>query len=139
MLTFDDAETIKNAIMKRLHEPGKTEIADIEVKNVVGTAEKPLAAGEVPHIQAGIWFIFKDRINKEGLVDCRSFFDLPQEFERVHVLNEIDQIDQQLKIVRRETLNDALVYRPGAEHQRKAVIGTGLRGLWPDKAPERQN
>lgn len=123
MLTIDDSATIENTIWKRLHEPGKTEIADIKIVNQPDA--KP------PHIQVGIWFILKDRIGHEGLVDPRSHFDLPAEFNRGHLLNEIDQISEQLKEVRRKTSIGALVFKPGASQPRETVKGTGLRGLWP--------
>lgn len=122
MLTYQDEATIRNAITKRLHEDGKTEIADIQIIN------KPDA--DPPHIQVGIWFVLKDRIQVEGLIDPRSFFDLPAEFERRHLLNEIDEIAEQLKVVRKETAIASLVMR--GPQPRQVVVGTGLRGRWGD-------
>lgn len=124
MMTYADEATIRNAILKRLHEPGKTEIADIQVIN------QPEAIP--PHIQVGIWFVLKDRIQVEGLIDPRSFFDLPAEFERRHLLNEIDEIAEQLKVVRQETQLIGLVFDPSKAQPRKVVVGTGLRGRWGD-------
>lgn len=123
MLTYEDEPTIRNIIWKRLHVPGVTEIADIKVINRTDAVPS--------HIQVGVWFILMDRLNHEGLVDPRSFFDLPAEFSRSHILNEVDQIAEQLKEVRRKTSIGALIYRPGMEQPREMTKGTGLRGLWP--------
>lgn len=122
MMTFEDEATIRNAIFKRLHEPGKTEIADIKILNKPD--ETP------PHIQVGIWFILKDRIQIEGLIDPRSYFDLPAEFEHSHLLNEIDEIAEHLKVVRRETMRIGLVFDASKPQPRIGVGGTGLRGRW---------
>lgn len=122
MLTYQDEATIRNTLWNKLHEPGKTEIADIQVIN------HPDAVP--PHIQVGIWFVLKDRIQVEGLIDPRSFFDLPAEFDRKHLLNEIDEISEQLKVVRQETAMASLVMR--GPQPRKVVVGTGLRGRWGD-------
>lgn len=124
MLTYLDEATIRSAITKRLHEDGKTEIADIQIIN------QPDAVP--PHMQVGIWFVLKDRIQVEGLIDPRSFFDLPAEFDRSHLLNEIDEIAEQLKVVRQETQRVGLVFDPGKTQARKVVVGTGLRGRWGD-------
>lgn len=129
MLTYEDSPTIRNAIQKRLHEAGKTEIADIKIINMPDA--KP------PHIQVGVWFILKDRLNTDGVIDPRSFFDLPAEFEHSHLLNEIDEIAEQLKVVRIETRIGAIIHKPDAVQPRKIVVGTGLRGNWPEKVPDR--
>ena len=126
MLTFDDKATIENAIFKRLHEPGKTEIADLKVEN------HPNATP--PYIAVGVWLILEDRIGREGLIDPRSFFDLPAEFEHSHLLNEIDEIAEQLKVVRRETVFSNLLAVPKKEGPRQFVTGTGLRGRWGSSA-----
>jgi len=124
MLTYEDEATIRNAIWKRLHEPGKTEIADIQVVN------NPDATP--PFIRVDIWFILKDRIQNEGLIDPRSHFDLPAEFERSHLLNEIDEIAEQLKFIRKDTKLTMLKFMGAIfGSRRKAVSGTGLRGRWP--------
>lgn len=134
MMTFADEATIRNAIWKRLHEPGKTEMADIQVENHRDASPA--------HIRVGIWFILKDRIQHEGLIDPRSFFDLPAEFTHGHLLNEIDEIAEQLKVIRKETGRVGLVFKALTVFQRRtAVIGTGLRGRWGQdngKTSERQ-
>ncbi len=118
----DDEASIKNAIWKRLFERGKTEIAAIEVEE-----EKDAVP---PYIRVSIWFVLKDRVQMEGIIDPRSFFDLPAEFTHAHLLNEIDEIAEQLKEVRRKTAIDGLLWRPGATQPRQEVNGTGLRGRW---------
>lgn len=123
-MTYDDEPTIKNAIWKRLHQPGTTEIADIRVINHPDA--KPA------YIEVGIWFVLKDRIQIDGLVDPRSFFDLPVEFTHSHLLNEIDEIAEQLKAVRKETAIARIMFNPEARQGRSAVLGTGLRGRWLD-------
>jgi hypothetical protein len=125
MLTFQDEATIRNAIWKRLHEPGKTEIADIQVVNYPD--DNP------PFIRVDVWFILKDRIQQDGLIDPRSHFDLPHEFEHSHLLNEIDEIAEQLKFIRKDTKLSALSFVRNlfGANQRKVVSGTGLRGRWP--------
>lgn len=124
MLTYQDEATIRHIIMRHLHDVGKTEIADLQIIN------HPEASP--PHIQVGIWFILKDRIQVEGLIDPRSFFDLPAEFSKSHLLNEIDEIAEHLKVVRADTVRIGLVFSPGAKEPRKAIAGTGLRGRWGD-------
>lgn len=123
-MTYEDEPTIRNILMTRLHVAGKTEIADIKILN------QPDAGP--PYIQVGIWFVLKDRIQREGLIDPRSFFDLPAEFTKAHLLNEVDEISEQLKIVRQETGIVGLVFDPSKPQPRKAVLGTGLRGRWGD-------
>lgn len=144
MMTFDDEPTIRNAIMKRLGaEPG-VRIADIltlDMTKEKSSLELPagwegLKPSADPHIQVGIWWIILDRVNMEGLIDGRSFFDLPPIFEHSHLVNEIDEICEQVKIVRKETGGGAILYRPGAQRDRKAVLGTGFRGRWPEKTKE---
>lgn len=127
MLTYEDEALIKNAIWKRIHEKGKTEIADIQVIN------KP--DDSPPHIQVGIWCILKDRIQHEGLIDTRSFFDLPSEFDHKHLLNEIDEISEQIKDARRQTASSRLL-QAGIDLFRKAATGTGLRGRWGSNASQ---
>lgn len=128
MLTYEDEATIRNAIWKRLHEPGKTEITEIEVINFPNATP--------PHLQVSVWFVLKDRIQMEGLVDPLSMFDLPAEFTHRHLLNEIDEISEQLKTVRQNTRVTRLLFTPGARRGRLTVTGTGLRGRWGADAPK---
>lgn len=127
MLTYEDEALIRNAIWKRIHDKGKTEIADIQVIN------KP--DDSPPHIQVGVWCILKDRIQHEGLVDTRSFFDLPAEFDHKHLLNEIDEVSEQIKEARRQTAASRLL-QAGIDLFRKATKGTGLRGRWGSNASQ---
>jgi hypothetical protein len=124
MLTIEDRGTIDNAIWKRLNEPGKTEIADVKIEHVIATTKEP------EHIRVGIWCVLKDRIGFEGLIDTRSFFDLPAEFTHRHLLNEIDEVSEQIKEARRNTQASRLVMTAGAVQNRHQTKGTGLRGRW---------
>lgn len=123
MLTYDDNATIRHAIIKRIDKEPNVAIADINMLNQPDA--KP------PHIQVGVWWFLKDSIQDAGLIDGRSFFDLPAEFEHRQLLNEIDEIAEQIKAVRRETTVGRLLWAPGKQQPRKAVAGRGLRGTWP--------
>lgn len=122
MLSIADRPLIENSIWKRLHQPGKTEIADIEIRDA--SKESP------PHIKVGVWIILRDRVQEAGLIDVRSFFDLPAEFERRALLNEIDEIDQKVKEARQKTAVGRLLWNPGRSQPRERMTGTGLRGRW---------
>jgi len=123
MLTYDDNPTIRNAIMRRLSQEPGVDIVDIQITN------KPDASP--PHIQVGVWTLLRDRVDAEGLIDPRSFFDLPAEFSHSHLLNEIDEIAEQIKEIRRKTKMGRLIWNPLAILKRETVKGTGLRGRWP--------
>lgn len=123
MLTYLDEATIRNAIDKRLSDPGKTDVVDVDVENFPDA--KP------PYMKVSVWCLFKDRINHDGLVDARSYFELPESFHHSHLLNEIDQIAEQHKDVRRKTRISSIFFRLGMPQKREIVVGTGLRGMWP--------
>lgn len=128
MLTYDDEPTIRNAIMKRLGNERGVKIADIEVKDFPDA--KP------PHMQVGIWLVLLDRIDTAGLIDVRSFFDLPEGCEHSHLVNEIDEVAEQLKVVRRQTIVGKSIFNPFRRLIRHAVSGTGFRGRWPEATRE---
>lgn len=128
MLTYADDATIRNAIFKRLGREKGFEIADIKIINKPD--EKP------PHIQVGIWGIIRDRVQDTGLIDTRSFFDLPAEFTHRHLLNEIDECCEQVKEARKKTSVGRILWMPGKTQPREALKGTGLRGHWGDDAPK---
>jgi hypothetical protein len=122
VLSYEDEPTIKNAIMRRLHEVGKTEIVDIEVVN------HPLA---IPaHMTVDLWWILRDMVQDTGLIDGRSGFDLPSKFDHKHLVNEIDEVSEQMKEVRRRSTLGRILWEPGKSHVRQPVKGTGLRGRW---------
>ena len=107
MLTGNDVPTIRHAIIKRLStEPGVA-IADIPV--------------DVAHdcIRVGVIVTLGESL----LV--RSRFDLPSEFELVHLHNEIDEIAEQYKAARKDFWSNGRMMVG-----EKAVPGTGLRGRW---------
>ena len=108
MLTIEDKSTITNAILKRLDKEPGIKIAEVKVK--------PLA----DCIAVGIWMLVDDRL------DVQSVFELPNEFEHVHLLNEIDEIAEQVK-ASRIGAGPFLLHR---RSHREYVKGTGLRGHW---------
>jgi hypothetical protein len=142
MLTFDDNPTIRHAILKRLDKEPNVKVVDIVIRDC--TEPPPtgmlsslvellaLRKAHVPHIEVGVWLFLTDTIRKdgEGMVDLRSFFDLPAQFELRHVHNEIDEIAEAAKKAREKTAVTRLVHVPGLQHKREQLEGTGLRGRW---------
>ncbi len=110
MLTYENAPTIRHAIMKRLDvEPG-VEICDLQIHK------------HDDHIHVGILALLSQAII------TRSHFHLPLSFELRHVHNEIDEIAEQYRSARKDffqTSNAGLIHI--AE---KTALGTGLRGRW---------
>lgn len=118
MLTYEDEPTIRNAMMKRLDDKTKgMGVADIIIVHQDNC------------IKVAVWVIIIDRIQNEGLIDVRSHFDLPESFDIKHLHNEIDEIYDGCQKAR-EAAKTRLLWNPGAD-QRKPVLGTGLRGRWP--------
>ena len=113
MLTGEDDATIRNAILKRLDAETGVAIADIKIENTTEC------------VKVGVWAILTD-IGEVG--DVKSFFDLPPEFEHKHLINEIDQVAEHIKVARKQ-LGPFALFNPGNQH-REMVLGTGLRGLW---------
>jgi len=125
MLTSDDLPTIRFAIRWRLDsEPGAT---------VLDTLVQPIKKGE--------WYTdFKTRMDVLAREDfirvvvltglgvtvpgINSEFHLPDPFEHGHLVNEIDEIAESLKEVRRGAFTSPLM--AGV----RRVKGTGVRGGW---------
>lgn len=125
MLTSDDQPTIRFAIRWRLDgEPGAYVVEP--------TLVQPIKRGE--------WYTdVKTRLDVQAREDfirvvvliglgmtihVRSEFHLPDPFEHGHLLNEIDEIAESLKRVRKEAFSSPL-----AAPSRK-VGGSGTRGGW---------
>lgn len=84
MLTWEDAPTIRWAILKRLEkEPGV---------RFVRVFAKPFPG----HIGVGVEATVHDTLQ------TRSHFRLPVEFEHAHLIREIDEIAEQIKAAWRE-------------------------------------
>lgn len=126
--TYDDEAAIRNSLMTRLHEPGKLEIIDVVIDNMPD--EDP------PHIRVGVWWILRDRVQEDGLIDGKSYFDLPAHWELIQLHNEVDEIAEAAKKARAEAGIGRLVFNPGVPRERKTIMGNGLRGQWPDREKE---
>lgn len=112
MLTYADSPTIKNAITKRLAKER-------------GVAVHEVYVGEgASCIRVAVLLV----VNGHLLV--RAVFELPQEFDYVHMHNEIDQIAEQCKEARQEYWSRG---RPEVV-ENVLLRGTGLRGLWEKHA-----
>ena len=119
MLTIEDTPTIRNAIIKRLDKEPGVAVADIKIE------------GAKDHIKVGVWLMLTDTQQAGGIVDIRSFFDLPDEFEIGHLHNEIDEIAEHCKKARLKTGVGRILFMPGVDRKREFLTGTGLRGWWP--------
>jgi hypothetical protein len=89
MLSFDDAPTIRHAIIKRLDkEPGVrfTTVYAKRFADGIGVGIEATIADVTPMLQT------------------RSAFRLPPEFELRALHNEIDQVAEQIKAIRRAHL-----------------------------------
>ena len=112
MLTFADRPTIRHAITKKLDLEREVFVVKIPIK--LGT----------DCIRVGVLIRLGDHL----LV--RSVFELPTEFEHVHLLNKIDEIAENCKSARVDYLrNGAAIDGP-----EKELAGTGLRGRWAQHA-----
>lgn len=120
MLTINDKPTIKHAIRRRLDEEGKRQVVDVGIED-----------GK-DHIRVGVWIILLDTIGDEGLVDVQSTFELPPSFDIKHLHNEIDEIAEACKKAKTEIGIAKLLWKPEQTEPRKQLIGTGLRGQWPN-------
>ena len=119
MLTYEDAPTIRNAILKRLGKEPGVAIADIYIAEAGDKA-----------IQVGIWLIRTDVPTEDGLLDTKSTFELPPTFEHKALLNQIDEVAEQSKIAKKQYGVGKILWTPEAERNRHSVLGTGLRGAW---------
>lgn len=123
MLTYADAPTIRHAIIRRLSKEVGVAIADIKIE------DRPDC------IRVGVWLLRVDLPTEDGIVDTRSWFELPKQFYLRDLHNQIDEVAEQSKIAKREA-GLKIIHRPGLEAMRKDIIGTGLRGSW--KASEHE-
>src|SRR6266849_1755735 len=106
MLTANDLPTIRFAIVRRLDaEPGVI-IYDLKMLPRPGRIEVGVEA-EI-----------------DGHLRTRSRFDLPDPFELSHLHDEIDEIAEQFKVVRKNG-GGGLLTLP-----ERMIEGTGLRGRW---------
>ena len=110
-----DKPTIRNAIFKRFTDDLGIIIADI--------AFKDLPDG----VRVNVWLLDSRHIQTAGLLDIQGQFDLPEQFQHSHLLNELDEIAEGVKEARRKTGIAILVAAPT---YRQPVKGTGLRGRW---------
>jgi hypothetical protein len=125
MLTSEDDSTIRFALRWRLDgEPGANVLEP--------TLVQPIKRGEwytdvksQMDVQAREGFIRVVVEVKLGeTIGVLSEFHLPDPFEHGHLVDEIDEIAESLKKVRKETFLSSL---PG---KRGGVVGTGARGNW---------
>lgn len=114
-MNFEDNATVRNAILKRLDLEKGVMVFDIKIEQ------------KADCIAVGVWAGILDA--GKDIIDTRSFFDLPPEFEHKHLLNEIDEICEQIKESRKHAGLFA-VFDASKSHIREPVKGTGLRGRW---------
>ena len=130
MLGIDDQPTIKHAILKRLDkEPG---IAVCEVAMHAHEKATP------PYIAVGVLYTV-DGLYVEKATIAQALFDLPIPFEHSHLLNEIDEVCEQAKAVRKSIVGRGrgLILMP-----EKQLRGNGRRGNWAkygDRRPANDN
>lgn len=113
-MNYEDNATIRNAILKRL-DTESCVIFDLQIKK------------EKDCIAVGVWAAILNA--GPDIIDTRSFFDLKPEFTHKDLLNEIDEIAEQIKAVRKSA-GPFAIFNPSQDPRREAVKGTGLRGRW---------
>jgi hypothetical protein len=123
MLTYDDAPTIRNAILKRLDKERGVKVCEIAIEPHLG----PLA-GDDQHIAVGVLYVLDSE--HDGPI-LRSIFHLPAEFEHRHLLNEIDEVCEHAKMARVDVAIRGKIMRFG---EQRTLLGTGLRGRWAQYA-----
>lgn len=113
MLTFEDENIVRRALMRRLStEPG-VKILDVLIKD------------KKTHIAVGVQWEVNDKI--VGI----SIFDLPPIFELSHVHNEADEIAESFKEARRKLLYTGTgLPDTGDQSEVFTASGTGRRGNW---------
>lgn len=117
MMTHEDMNTVQYALSKRLGEiPG---VEALEVKTKYHAHDQP------PFIAVGVEFLV------DKMLVGISVFDLPVPFEHGHMMNELDQIAEQIKAIRRDAGHLAPQTREVANIGSRPIVGTGRRGLWP--------
>ncbi len=139
MLTYTDAPTIRNAIIKRLDKEPGVEICEIIVMPHIGgvNREDPercletikflVAHVPIEQLQPRIECISVGVLARLGhSLVTRSRFELPPEFTHQHLINEVDEIAEQYKAARLDFWGRGAVMR----EPEKQLAGTGLRGRW---------
>lgn len=123
MLTDADTPLIRYAIIRRLdQEPGVRVVELLFERYEIGDrylADDGVRVAREPFIRVGVL------ATVGALLQARSKFDLPVPFEHSHLVNEIDEIAEQHKAMRREFFLSPMA--AGAERQAK---GSGMRGRW---------
>ncbi len=108
MLTIEDEPTIKHAIIRRLDKERGVKIYDTVV------------SGHHDCIKVGVLLGVDNRLI------LKSIFDLPPEFELGHVHSEVDEIAEQVKKAR----TDSIIRTDLERTPEVKMSGTGLRGRW---------
>jgi len=127
MLAEDAGPTIRWAILKRLDKEPGANLIDGSVKHCVpgdlywNFDENRQEVAVLPFFRVGTL------IELDRLILTRSRFDLPIPFELRHLHNEIDEIAEHFKAVRREFYGRGAPWLAGTEKQLK---GNGMRGNW---------
>lgn len=114
MYTIDDGTAVKHAIIKRIDEERGCSVADVKIE------EQPDC------IAVGVLIIIDDAISETGLLDIRSFFDLPLQFEMTEVHNQVDEIAEACKKARKAA-GLSFRFNPSTITYREKLPGTGRR------------
>lgn len=124
MLTADDTPTIRFAITRRLDKETGISVADIQFQKYAmgeryrNIEDKRYEFSNEPFVRVGL-------LLEVGPIIAKSVFDLPVPFEHGHLIAEIDEIAEAVKVARKDFFTAAL---PVSEE--KTLPGTGLRGRW---------
>ena len=109
----NDIPIIRHAITKKLGAERGVTIYDLVIREVKDC------------IRVGVITV----LDGPGGIQTESRFELPKQFELRHVHNEIDQIAEMIKMARRDFWANGKTLPGSIERQ---IIGTGMRGLWPE-------
>lgn len=123
MLTYDDAPTIRNAIIKRL-DPAKGKKGERGIKVCEILIEPHLLDPVKPFIAVGVLLALDSE--HDGPI-VRSTFHLPAQFEHAHLINEIDEVAEGAKAARIDMAVNGRLMKFG---EQRTMLGTGLRGNW---------
>jgi hypothetical protein len=135
MLPANSQPTIKNAILKRLGAERDVRVCDMMVVPCLSNG-KPANDDQVEANDNDVGYIHVEvfatltggPVINDNETPIVSMFELPVPFEHAHLLNEIDEIAEHLKQVRRDLWlprGGRAVYVPIT-----TIAGTGLRGGW---------
>ncbi len=108
MLTIEDEPTIRFALSRRLGKERGVTINDIQI------------AAHPDCIRVGLL------LSVDGRVLVKSLFELPTEFELGHIHAEADEIAEQVKKARM----DSVAWSDREVTPETALKGTGMRGRW---------